>query len=88
LARRRSLHYIRPMKPITGLFLGAGASYEVGMPLVWELTKEITDWLTPKKLRDLNAGWHLQGSGIPDAVIDDFVEVLVRPDMHYEALLG
>jgi hypothetical protein len=32
---------------LTGLFLGAGASYEVGMPLVWELTEELFRWLTP-----------------------------------------
>jgi hypothetical protein len=72
----------------TGLFLGAGASYEAGMPLVAELTDEIKDWLTPDKLRELNAGWLAQGNGIPDAVIKDFISVLVRPDMHYEALLG
>jgi hypothetical protein len=39
---------------LTGLFLGAGASYEVAMPLVWELTNEIKAWLTPDKLRALN----------------------------------
>jgi hypothetical protein len=42
------------MKPLTGLFLGAGASYEAGMPLVWELTAEIRNWLTADKLRELN----------------------------------
>ncbi|MCW5692308.1 MAG: hypothetical protein KIT48_08085 [Pseudolabrys sp.] len=76
------------MKKRTGLFLGAGASYEAGMPLVTELTDEIKDWLTPEKLRALNAGWLAQGNGVPDAVIEDFISVLVRPDMHYEALLG
>lgn len=76
------------MKPITGLFLGAGASYEAGMPLVWELTSEIKNWLTPEKLRDFSAGWRAQGTGLSEIVIEDFVSILARPDMHYEALLG
>ena len=76
------------MKPITGLFLGAGASYEAGMPLVWELTSELKTWLTPEKLRELIVGWRSQGAVFSDAVIEDLVSVLVRPDMHYEALLG
>ncbi len=76
------------LKPLTGLFLGAGASYEAGMPLVWELTSEITNWLTADKIRSLNAGWRTQGSGHSDRVIDDFVSMLERPSVHYEALLG
>ena len=75
-------------KPLVALFLGAGASYEAGMPLVWELTAEIRNWLTGPKLRELNTGWRLQRSGYSDAVIDDFVSILERPEMHYEALLG
>jgi hypothetical protein len=42
---------------VIGLFLGAGASVEVGMPLVWELTEELKGWLTPETLRELNEGW-------------------------------
>jgi hypothetical protein len=38
------------MRRLTGLFFGAGASYEAGMPLLWELTTEIKDWLTPAKI--------------------------------------
>jgi hypothetical protein len=49
------------MKQLTGLFLGAGASYEAGLPLVWELTDELKKWLTPAKLREFNQGWRLQG---------------------------
>ena len=71
-----------------GLFLGAGASYELGMPLVWELTTELKRWLTPNKLRNLNAAWRLQGAGYPDAVIDDIARAIVLDEMHYEALLG
>lgn len=77
-----------PTKALTGLFLGAGASYEAGMPLVSELTAEIKSWLTPEKLREFNVGWRVQGGGHPDEVIEDLVSVLVRPEMHYEAILG
>jgi hypothetical protein len=75
-------------KKLTGLFIGAGASYEVGMPLVWELTAELKNWLTPSKLRVLNQSWRLQGGGHPDGVIDDFASVLEKPEMHYESILG
>lgn len=76
------------MKAVTGLFLGAGASYEAGMPLVWEITNEIKSWLTAAHLRELNEGWRIQGTGFSDTVIDDLISVLARPDMHYEAVLG
>lgn len=73
---------------LTGLFLGAGASYEVGMPLVWELTSEIKAWLTPDKLRTLNRGWRAQGGGNSEKAIDELVALLEREDMHYESILG
>jgi hypothetical protein len=76
------------MKPLTGLFLGAGASYEIGMPLVWDLTAEIKRWLTADKLRWLNQGWRTQNSGYSDQVINDCIEMLERPSAHYEAILG
>jgi hypothetical protein len=69
----------------TGLFLGAGASFESGMPLVWDLTEA---WLTPEKLRELNTGWRAQGTGNPDAVIESLVASLLNPAMHYENILG
>lgn len=77
-----------PHGKLTGLFIGAGASCEVGMPLVWELTTELKKWLTPSKLRELNLIWRLQGGGHPDAVIDDLAAVLDLPDLHYESILG
>ena len=73
---------------LTGLFLGAGASYEVGLPLVWELTTELKDWLTPEELRSLNLGWRAQGGGYPDIVIEDVARTLTIPDLHYESILG
>jgi hypothetical protein len=76
------------LSALTGLLLGAGASYEVGMPLVWDITNELKQWLTPDKLRAFNAGWRDQGGGYPDLVIDDLAAALVRPELHYEAILG
>ena len=73
---------------LTGLFLGAGASYEIGMPLVQGLTEEICNWLTPEKLRSLNVSWRSQGGGYQDRILDDFISVLERADQHYESLLG
>ena len=78
---------ITPQK-LTGLLLGAGASYEIGMPLVQGLTKEICNWLTPDKLRSLNVSWRSQGGGYGDRILDDFISVLRRKDQHYESLLG
>ena len=76
------------MTGLTGLFLGAGASHYAGMPLAWELTEEIKNWLTPQKIRELNAGWRLQGGGHADEVINDLIGMLERPTVHYEGVLG
>lgn len=76
------------LKKSCGLLIGAGASYELGMPLVWELTTELKNWLTSEKLRGFNAGWREQGGGHSDEVIEDFVSVLERYNLQYEALLG
>ena len=73
---------------LTGLFLGAGASYEIGMPLVEGLTEEICNWLTAEKLRSLNVSWRSQGGGYQDRILADVISVLQRPDQHYESLLG
>ena len=75
---------------LTGLLLGAGASYNHGMPLVWELTRELKSWLTPDKLRALNHHWREAGPGFdyPDAVIELLASMLDREDLHYENVLG
>ena len=77
-------------RTLTGLLLGAGASYDLGMPLLWELTHELKSWLTPKKLRNLNRHWRRGGPGFgyPDDVIENFASALDREDMHYENILG
>jgi hypothetical protein len=76
------------MKHLTGLFLGAGASYEAGMPLASDLTRQMKNLLNASKLRQLNAKWRLEGGGYPDEVIEDLVAMLDRPAVHYEAALG
>ncbi|MHB1022782.1 MAG: hypothetical protein ACYC46_09670 [Acidobacteriaceae bacterium] len=73
---------------LTGFFLGAGFSYEVGMPLVGELTYELKETLTSSKVREWNESWRKNGTGFSDAVIEDFISVLSRTDMHYESILG
>ncbi len=69
------------MKRFAGLFLGAGASAELGMPLAWELTAEIKNWLTADKLRQLNEGWKIQGGGYQDVVLNDLILMLERDDI-------
>ena len=72
----------------TGLLLGAGASYEVGMPLAWELTKVLRDWLTTDKLRSLNLEWQIRGIGHSDSAIENLATVLEKVSMSYEHIIG
>jgi hypothetical protein len=58
------------------------------MPLAWELTDELKQWLTPAKLRAFNQSWRSQGTVLSDVVIEDLASVLERPEMHYESILG
>ncbi len=73
---------------MTGLFLGAGASFEAGLPLVWDLTNELRNWLSKEKLLWINANMRISGNGWPDEVIEEFSVVLLNRNMHYESLLG
>ena len=90
VTKRTSLADPNQPNNLTGLLLGAGASYDLGMPLVWELTHELKSWLTPDKLRTLNQHWRQAGPGFdyPDDVIDDLASVIERDEMHYENILG
>lgn len=72
----------------TGLLLGAGASYENGMPLVWDLTAELRAWLTTEKLAELNRGWTEQGSGLPAEVLNSVLRCINSKSMHYESMVG
>lgn len=71
-----------------GLFIGAGASYEAGMPLVWELTDQLRQWLTIEKLTSLNESWKRAGAGYEDSVVNDLAELLKANELHYENILG
>lgn len=73
---------------LTGLFLGAGASFELGMPLVWDLTAELKGPLTPDKLREINQRSRAHGSGHPDEAINHLIKLLAMPSVHYESILG
>ena len=75
--------------PLTGLLLGAGASYDVSMPLAWEeLTQELKRWLTPRKLAELNGVWRAQGLGYSDDAIATLAANLVAEGMSYEHIIG
>lgn len=69
----------------TGLFLGAGASYELGMPLVWDLTKELRLQITPDKLESQCKNW---SSNYSAESIDKFRKVFCDENMHYESVIG
>lgn len=73
---------------LTGLFFGAGASCELGMPLVWDLTSEIRRFLVPGKVRTFNEGWLQQGTGWDKEVVEHVETLLQNQDLHYENILG
>ena len=73
---------------LSGILLGAGASYDSGMPLQVELTKELTTWLTPQKLKCLNDNWRNQGGGYSDTTIDDATKILQDKRVTYEHIIG
>ena len=75
--------------PLTGLFLGAGASFEAGMPLVWELTEQLRNLLNPEVLRENNRARQSSGDHtLSDQVLDDLIAMSQRQSAHYEAVLG
>ena len=81
------------LRDLTGLFLGAGASYEAGMPLVEDITNQVKGYLTCEKLRSLNAGWNSHGLGYSNESIAGFETILSRlsreeSKLSYEDALG
>src|SRR5580698_9513446 len=77
------------LAPLTGLFLGAGASFEAGMPLVWELTEQLRSLLNPDVLRQNNKNRQASGDHtLSDRVLDDLITMSERQSAHYEAVLG
>jgi hypothetical protein len=77
------------LAPLTGLFLGAGASFEAGMPIVWELTEQLRNLLNPDVLRQNNEKRQASGDHtLSDRVLDDLIAMSERQSAHYEAVLG
>lgn len=65
-----------------GIFLGAGASYEVGMPLVWEFSQTLREnvlKLLDSKLFSFESDGELNSF---------FVEILSDESLHYEQVVG
>lgn len=73
---------------LTGLLLGAGASFECGMPMVGELSKAIRSELTPDTVRSLNAVARSGNTAVPEAILEDFIKLLGMDCMHYESIIG
>ena len=73
---------------LTGLLFGAGASYECGMPLVWELTKQIRDIATPQMLRKKNESSRRYGTAHPPHLVEYEIDIIRNPNMHYESVIG
>lgn len=64
------------------LLLGAGFSVEMQMPLVWDLTKELKDYLTPEKLTEVN-----RAGTFPSEVCNLYAELHGDPALHYEQII-
>jgi len=65
-----------------GLFLGAGASYEVGMPLVWEFSQTLRENVLKRletNLFDFKGDIKLKSY---------FIEILSNQKLHYEQVIG
>jgi len=72
-----------------GLFLGAGASYELGMPLVWELTKILKRDHAPETLRKMQSFQPVDSaSHWSKESVELLISLLSDDDLHYEALIG
>lgn len=73
---------------LTGLLLGAGASFDIGMPLVKELHRDLKRYMTPEKLRSMNLWQKSRGGGVPDQAIEVLIGLLGRNDLNYEQIIG
>ena len=73
---------------LTGLLLGAGASYDVGMPLVDELDRDLKRYMSPERLRDANRRSRDHHTGVSDETIEDLVKLLHQSCMNYEHIIG
>jgi hypothetical protein len=72
----------------TGLFLGAGFSYELGMPLVLEATAELKRVLTPERMIEINENRRTKNLAFSDRAIETFNSILVQSEYNYETIVG
>ncbi|WP_111641773.1 hypothetical protein [Marinimicrobium alkaliphilum] len=70
------------------LLIGAGASYECGLPLAEELGAELRLWLTPERLAAHNEAWAEQGVAWPRPVVALMEAWLADRTQGYEDLLA
>ena len=75
------------MKP-TGLLLGAGASFDIGMPLVNELHRDLKRYMTPDRLRSNNLWSKSHHSGVLDDAIEVLISLLNQDSLNYEHIIG
>ena len=73
---------------LTGLLLGAGASFDIGMPLVKELHRDLKRYMTPDKLQSRNLWQKSRRGGVPDEAIEVLIALLHRYDLNYEHIIG
>ena len=65
-----------------GVFLGAGASYEVGMPLVWEFSNT----LRINVIKRMNS--NLFDFKKDSSLKEQFINLLSDENLHYEEVVG
>ena len=73
---------------LTGLLMGPGASFDIGMPLVKELHQDLKRYMTPDKLRSMNLWQKSRHGGVPVEAIEVLVTLLDRDDLNYEQIIG
>ena len=73
---------------LTGLLLGAGASFDIGMPLANELDRDLKRIMTPEKLRSMNFRWKAQFAGVSDDAIEELIRLLGQQGLNYEHIIG
>jgi len=71
-----------------GFFLGAGFSYELGMPLVWQLTKQFKYFINADNLREFSNNWRASHEAFSVTCIDHAIKLIGSQDLHYENILG
>lgn len=72
----------------TGLLLGAGASCELGMPLVSHLNRELFDMFDPEALRRIAKKVKGSDNAISEKQLDELIAMMGREGQHYESIFG